>query len=236
MESRPQLVIFAETPAAFTIVCGVSLLERLLRIAQRLGFREAVILTDSVAEIRYHLTAPSWPRAELRVEIHSLGEMAKLISAFDRTMIVSASFCYDSRLLKSLTERTRPTALIDSADQPSVPAALVTRSFDLRTFDQLASEISFATPRKMERSISRRWCTRRSRPGSFPNFAARPSAQIKSPSPPCSSVSASPFVSRPAAYGSGQSWRWRSAFSTAWTANWRERKSRRRNLDPGSTR
>jgi hypothetical protein len=45
--SRPQLLILARAPDTFCELFGVSLLERLLRIVQRLGFREAIILSES---------------------------------------------------------------------------------------------------------------------------------------------------------------------------------------------
>ena len=63
--SRPQLVILANAPHALSVLFGISLLERLLRVVQRLGFREAIILSNSPDEIRAHLTKPSWARAEV---------------------------------------------------------------------------------------------------------------------------------------------------------------------------
>jgi hypothetical protein len=44
---RPQLLILARVPDSFSVLFGISLLERLLRIVLRLGFREAIILSES---------------------------------------------------------------------------------------------------------------------------------------------------------------------------------------------
>jgi hypothetical protein len=63
---RPQLFILADAPDALVELFGISLLERLLRTAQRLGFREAVILSKTPAEIAAHLAKPSWARAAFR--------------------------------------------------------------------------------------------------------------------------------------------------------------------------
>ena len=63
--SRPQLLILADPPAAFRMLFGISLLERLLRVVQRLGFREAIILSNSPDEVAAHLAKPSWARADV---------------------------------------------------------------------------------------------------------------------------------------------------------------------------
>ena len=60
---RPQLLILADAPDAFSILFGISLLERLLRVVQRLGFREAIILSNSPEEVSAHLEKTSWARA-----------------------------------------------------------------------------------------------------------------------------------------------------------------------------
>ena len=63
--SRPQLLILADAPDALRPLFGISLLERLLRVVQRLGFRQAIILSNSPEEIAAHLTKPSWARAHV---------------------------------------------------------------------------------------------------------------------------------------------------------------------------
>ena len=56
---RPQLLILADPCDALCMLFGISLLERLLRVVQRLGFREAIIGTDS-NEVTNHLARRSW--------------------------------------------------------------------------------------------------------------------------------------------------------------------------------
>ena len=40
-------ILIADAPEALTELCGVNLLERLLRILQRLGFRSAIVLSTT---------------------------------------------------------------------------------------------------------------------------------------------------------------------------------------------
>src|SRR2546423_12147225 len=70
MESpRPQLLILADAPDAFVELFGVSMLERLLRVLQRLGFREALILSKTPDIIAAHLAKPSWAREEVALDL-----------------------------------------------------------------------------------------------------------------------------------------------------------------------
>ncbi|HEX8078536.1 MAG TPA: hypothetical protein VF511_12035 [Chthoniobacterales bacterium] len=100
---RPQLVIIADAPDALVELFGVSMLERLLRVVQRLGFREATIISRAPDEIAAHLAKPSWARAEVAVTFRARETEAVLISdvAIDgeRTLVVSGGFYYDARLL-----------------------------------------------------------------------------------------------------------------------------------------
>src|ERR1700731_5201696 len=122
--SRPQLLILARVPEAFCELFGVSLLERLLRIVQRLGFREAIILSDSIDEVSAHLAPPSWARADVglgfRPQIARAARISEVATGADRTLAVSAGYYYDARLLKTLAGQAATTLLIDSAP----PAAL----------------------------------------------------------------------------------------------------------------
>src|SRR6188472_722098 len=106
--SRPQLLILADAPDALCPLFGISLVERLLRIVQRLGFRKAVIISDSEA-VAAHLTAPSWARAGVALSFHRKNAEAVNVSEisadFDRALVVSAGFYYDARLLKALAEQ-----------------------------------------------------------------------------------------------------------------------------------
>ena len=115
--SRPQLLILADAPDALCTLFGISLLERLLRTVQRLGFREAAIISDS-KDVAAHLAAPSWARADVALSFHKKSADAVRVSeipaGFDRTLVVSAGFYYDARLLQALMEQRTTTLLIDS--------------------------------------------------------------------------------------------------------------------------
>jgi phosphatidylglycerophosphate synthase len=159
---RPQLLILADAPEALVELFGVSMLERLLRIAQRLGFREALILSKTPDEIAAHIAKPSWARAGVAVDLRRREADPVLINdvapGAERILLVPAGFYYDARLLKALTERAGTTLLVDSGPPPeSVPlwkgegvefhgAALLEREwlmcrhYDVSLLDQLSSE------------------------------------------------------------------------------------------------
>jgi len=115
---RPQLIILADAPDALVELFGISLLERLLRIVQRLGFLEAVILTKTPAEIAAHLAKPSWARAEVALNFRSREPgpflVDEVVMGNERTLVVSAGFYFDARLLKTLADQLVTTVLIDS--------------------------------------------------------------------------------------------------------------------------
>jgi phosphatidylglycerophosphate synthase len=125
--SPPQLIILADPPDAFGVLFGISMLERLLRVVQRLGFREAILVSTSVDEITEHLAKPSWARAELALSFRQRNAGTVRVDAVatgaDRVLIVSAGYYYDARLLADLVEQTTTTGLIDSAP-PAECAAL----------------------------------------------------------------------------------------------------------------
>ena len=162
MESpRPQLLIFADAPDALVELFGISLLERLLRVAQRLGFRDALILSKTPEAISDHLAKPSWARAEVALNFRRredpvlIGDVAP---AAERVLLVSAGFYYDARLLKTLSEKAATTLLVDAAPPPSsIPlwkngsadfrgaalldrAWLARREYDIALPDRLSSD------------------------------------------------------------------------------------------------
>ena len=121
--SRPQLLILADAPSALCTLFGVSLLERLLRVVQRLGFREAIILSESIEEVSAHLAIPSWARGDVALSFRrTKNANAVRVSEFpagtDRILVISAGFYYDARLLKAMAEQRVTTLLVDSAPSP----------------------------------------------------------------------------------------------------------------------
>jgi phosphatidylglycerophosphate synthase len=135
-------ILVADDPKALTELCGVNLLERLLRILQRLGFREAIVFSTT-QEIRAELSKPSWPREQIIVHVASSATESltpKLIleqSPLERFLIVPANIYCDARLLAALCAKDSSAALVDSNPpefarslirNPCGPA-LVTRDF-----------------------------------------------------------------------------------------------------------
>jgi phosphatidylglycerophosphate synthase len=110
------VIVVAEGAEALTQVCGISILERLLRTLQRLGVRKAtVIASRDSAAVAEHLAVPSWARSELEVSI-----LSSLDEQLGGKCLVIAAAYYDSRLLAALLNRATTTVLVDS----SAPSAL----------------------------------------------------------------------------------------------------------------
>src|SRR5207245_6362541 len=64
-------ILIADAPEALTELCGVNLLERLLRILQRLGFRNAIVLSTTPEIVGAAVAQRSWAREELVVHVVS---------------------------------------------------------------------------------------------------------------------------------------------------------------------
>jgi phosphatidylglycerophosphate synthase len=136
-------IIIADAPEALTELCGVNLLERLLRILQRLGFRSAIVFSSTPEIIGAELAKRSWARQQITTQL--VPTAAKPVTAHwvleqgqtARFLIVPANVYCDRRLLAALSARNSPTVLVDSnppqfvqhlIQNPSGPA-LVTRDF-----------------------------------------------------------------------------------------------------------
>src|SRR5207249_6684355 len=136
---HPPLLIVADSPEALTDLCGISLLERMRRIALQLGFREAMILSNSVKAVAAHVANESWHRADVSLTFRertgakvTVGDIldclaALRVAADGRILIVFAGFYCDERLLRSLADAQANSVLIDS-DPPSIIAPLLENS------------------------------------------------------------------------------------------------------------
>jgi phosphatidylglycerophosphate synthase len=142
-------ILVADAPDALTELCGVNLLERLLRILQRLGFRRAIVFSSTPEIIGAELAKRSWAREQITAQL--VPTEAKPVTAHRileqgqtaRFLIVPANVYCDRRLLAALSARNSPTVLVDSnppqfvqhlIQNPSGPA-LVTRDFLLACSD-----------------------------------------------------------------------------------------------------
>ena len=113
-------ILIADAPEALIELCGVSLLERLLRILQRLGFRRAIIFSSTPEIVGAELEKRSWAREELAIQLVSSAMKpltAQLLleqTAAERFLIVPANVYCDARLLAALCARDSSVALVDS--------------------------------------------------------------------------------------------------------------------------
>jgi phosphatidylglycerophosphate synthase len=137
--SRPPLLIVADSPEALTGLCGISLLERTRRVALHLGFREAMVLSNSVEAMAKHVAEQSWHRSDLSLMFRerratkvTVGDILDCLAAMrvppnGRILIVFAGFYCDGRLFRSLAQTQTSSTLIDS-DPPSIIAPLLENS------------------------------------------------------------------------------------------------------------
>jgi phosphatidylglycerophosphate synthase len=113
-------ILIADAPEALTELCGVNLLERLLRILQRLGFRSAIVFSTTPEIIGAELAKRSWARQQIIVHLASrrIGPLTSQLvldqSASERFLIVPANIYCDGRLLAALCAKDSSTALVDS--------------------------------------------------------------------------------------------------------------------------
>lgn len=135
----PPLLIVADSPKALTELCGISLLERMRRVAIQLGFREAMILSNSAKAMATHVGNEPWRRADVSLAFRertgakvTVGDILDCLAGLrmgsdKRILIVFADFYCDERLLRSLADAQTDSALVDS-DPPSSIAPLLENS------------------------------------------------------------------------------------------------------------
>ena len=125
-----ECIILADSPAALSELCGISILERLLRTLQRCGITQATVLSSTGKVIAEQLSRPSWPRAQLQVTVRErpagLVTVAQIADVWPNTgqllLVVRGDTVFDSRLLNRLSARSVATALVDSAVPPGLQA------------------------------------------------------------------------------------------------------------------
>ena len=113
-------ILIAEAPEALIELCGVNLLERLLRILQRLGFRRAIVFSTTAEIVGAELAKRSWAREQIIADLvpRANGPLtAQLL--FEQIpsgciLIIPGNVYCDSRLLAALCAKDSPAALIDS--------------------------------------------------------------------------------------------------------------------------
>src|SRR5262245_28486287 len=123
-------ILIADAPEALIELCGVNLLERLLRILQRLGFRRAIVFSTTPEIIGAELARRSWARQQIIVQLAS-GRIGPVTAQLlleqipsERFLIVPANIYCDGRLLAALCAKDSSAALVDS-DPPEFARSLV---------------------------------------------------------------------------------------------------------------
>src|SRR5262249_55250797 len=123
-------ILIADAPEALIELCGVNLLERLLRILQRLGFRRAIVFSTIPEIIGAELARRSWARQQIIVQLVS-GRIGPVTAQLlleqipsERFLIVPANIYCDARLLAALCAKDSSAALVDS-DPPEFAQSLI---------------------------------------------------------------------------------------------------------------
>jgi phosphatidylglycerophosphate synthase/molybdopterin-guanine dinucleotide biosynthesis protein A len=125
---RHGCIILADSPAALAELCGISLLERLLRTLQRLGLTKTIVLSAAPDLLAQHLANPSLHRAKVAVDLrsHTSGPVAmKQIAEVwpndaERVLVIPGDSVFDPRLLQLLDDQNSTAALVDSAPPPNL--------------------------------------------------------------------------------------------------------------------
>ena len=125
---RHECIILAESPGALTELCGISLLERLLRTLQRLGLTKAIVLTATPDLFAQHLANPSPHRAKVAIDLRRPpggSVAAKQIAEVwpndaELVLVIRGDSVFDPRLLQLLDDQNSTAALVDSAPPPNL--------------------------------------------------------------------------------------------------------------------
>jgi hypothetical protein len=122
-------LILADAPGALVELCGISVLERLLRMLQRAGIMEAAVLSRTPAPISAHLEKPSWARDQMRIAVHECPSGVLSVeniftfwpnnAAF--LLVIRGDYVFDYRLLQIFALQKTAAVLTDSAAPGNIP-------------------------------------------------------------------------------------------------------------------
>jgi phosphatidylglycerophosphate synthase len=118
-----ECILPIEGNAALAELCGISILERLLRTLQRCGIRHVTILSSTPELFADYASRRPWPRGELLVTIRTAS--GESVTAEDiigaspdkarSLLVIRGDTIFDIRLLQLLASQSRNAALVDSA-------------------------------------------------------------------------------------------------------------------------
>jgi 1L-myo-inositol 1-phosphate cytidylyltransferase / CDP-L-myo-inositol myo-inositolphosphotransferase len=129
---RHECIILADSPVALAELCGISLLERLLRTLQRLGLTKAIVLSATPDLLAQHLANPSPHRAKVAVDLRSHASGPVFVQQIaevwpnhaERVLVIPGDSVFDSRLLQLLDDQNSNAALVDSAPPPNLQSLI----------------------------------------------------------------------------------------------------------------
>lgn len=98
-------VLLADSPDALVELCGVSMIERNLRVLQRLGFSSVTII-NAAPELRVALARRSWARSKLSLEF------SDTVPEAERVLLIPGELYCDPRLLNALIPCANTTELM----------------------------------------------------------------------------------------------------------------------------
>ena len=105
-----QVVILADAPGALIDLCGITLLERLLRTLQREGVREALVLSKTPHAIEAELEKDAPARNQIAVHL------CDSISGDELRLVLPGDAVWDARLLRLLLAQEEPCVLMNSGE------------------------------------------------------------------------------------------------------------------------
>ena len=122
-----KVVILADAPAALIELCGISLIERLLRTLQRVDAHNVVIVSSTAEELEKELAKASPPRSEIAFTFQrrnagpvTIEEICGADSEGDMQLVIPGDAVWDDRLISLLIAQKEPAVLVDSAPPRSV--------------------------------------------------------------------------------------------------------------------
>jgi phosphatidylglycerophosphate synthase len=139
---RHACIILADSPDALVELCGISLLERLLRSLQRLGLTKAIVLSATPDLLVPHLAKPSPHRAKVAIDLRPLApgslDGKQIVEAWPNDarslLVMRGDAVFDPRLLQLLDAQDSAAALVDSAPPKNLQALVASAPATSRGF------------------------------------------------------------------------------------------------------
>jgi phosphatidylglycerophosphate synthase len=118
-----ECIILADSPGALVELCGITVLERLLRTLQRCGLNRAIVFSATPDHLRQGLANPSPHRAQVALELRARASgpvtVDQLVEVWpndtEAILLLRGDRVYDPRLLQLLDARNSAAVLVDSA-------------------------------------------------------------------------------------------------------------------------